>query len=160
MQSLPGRLIATGCILIYTRDSCCAISSKSIAPMTLSWIKTKQMLETNEGIKHTFGHWRMAFLLIADKMLRFMSAVRSTLLFPPHINHANHFNSGEKRCVFKRTFRMNSDKASWCRWITTRVDIPILAWRDSCWESRIKRAGCSDISVKGDRFPCAYLLVN
>lgn len=50
MQLLPGRLIATGDILIYTYDSCCAIRSKSIAPMTLSWIKDKTF-ETNEGIK-------------------------------------------------------------------------------------------------------------
>lgn len=51
MQLLPGRLIATGDILIYTHDSCCAISSKSIAPMTLSQDKDKTRFGTNEGIK-------------------------------------------------------------------------------------------------------------
>lgn len=51
MQLLPGRLIATGDILIYTYDSCYAISSKSIAPMTLSWIKTKRS-KRMKGLKH------------------------------------------------------------------------------------------------------------
>lgn len=51
MRLLPDGLIATGNILIYTCDLCHAISSKSIARMTLSSIKTERS-KRMKGLKH------------------------------------------------------------------------------------------------------------
>lgn len=51
MQLLPDGLIATGNILIYICDLCHAISSKSIARMTLSSIKAKRS-KRMKGLTH------------------------------------------------------------------------------------------------------------